>query len=55
MSEPVYIEIPCANKRVIKTEVEVLNIEEDAEGRDLLTFRCPECGEEHKAFRFVLR
>jgi predicted RNA-binding Zn-ribbon protein involved in translation (DUF1610 family) len=32
-------------------KVEFINIEEDLQGLDVLTFRCPECGEVHKSFR----
>lgn len=31
--------------------VEFLNIEEDIQGRDLMTFRCPDCKTVQKSFR----
>jgi len=33
-------------------EVEFLNIEEDMQGRDVMTFKCPLCGEIHKSLVF---
>lgn len=34
-----------------ETEVEFLNIEEDIQGRDVLTFNCPDCGSKNKSQR----
>ena len=34
-----------------ESTVEFLNIEEDMYGRDKMTFKCPECGEESKSLR----
>lgn len=33
-------------------KVEFLNIEEDIQGRDVLTFRCPGCGRTSKSCRY---
>lgn len=44
--------LPCSKDRVSEEDVEFLDIEEDAEGRDVLTFTCPQCGETHKSLRF---
>ena len=35
-----------------ETDVEIENIAEDHEGRDLLTFACQNCGTIIKSFRF---
>ncbi len=37
---------------VDEKKVKVLNIEEDFQGRDVLTFECPKCGETRKSLRF---
>lgn len=37
--------------RVPENEVESLDIEEDFQGRDILTFKCT-CGETNKSLRF---
>jgi len=31
--------------------VEFLNIEEDFEGKDVMTFNCPDCGSKNKSHR----
>jgi len=46
----VYLE--CTDDYIPECEVEFLNIEEDFEGREVLTFKCPECGQIHKSPRF---
>lgn len=38
-------------EREIKEE-QFLNIEEDIQGRDVLTFICPHCGTRQKSLRF---
>lgn len=48
---PVVVVLSCNQERVEETKVEVLDIEEDFQGRDLLTFRCPDCRQEHKSYR----
>ena len=40
---PVVVVLPCNQERIPETDVEILNIEEDIQGRDLLTFICPNC------------
>ena len=34
-------------------DVKFLNIEEDVQGRDVMTFECPNCGESHKSLVFA--
>lgn len=34
-------------------DVKFLNIEEDVQGRDVMTFECPKCGESHKSLVFA--
>lgn len=48
---PIYVVQSCNGERVEEVEVEFLGIEEDMQGRDRLTFRCPECHEEHTSYR----
>lgn len=40
------VDVFCSGCRELVAEdaVTILNIEEDMEGRDRLTFQCPECG-----------
>lgn len=44
--------LECSGDYIPEHEVEFLNIEEDFEGRDIMTFKCPECGKNHKSLRF---
>ncbi len=44
--------LPCTGERVDETDVDIDNIEEDMQGRDVVTFRCPHCAEIHKSHRF---
>jgi hypothetical protein len=48
---PVRVILTCSNAWVPEASVTVENIEEDIQGRDVLTFRCPQCGESHRSFR----
>jgi len=42
--------VQCSDCGEFKTdEVEFLNIEEDFEGRDVMTFKCPVCGKDRKS------
>lgn len=44
--------LPCTKDYFDEAMLEeVIDIEEDMQGRDLLTFKCPECGKEHKSYR----
>lgn len=43
--------LSCNGDRIDERKVEVLNIEEDIQGRDVLTFKCPECKQTHKSLR----
>jgi len=47
----VVVTLTCNGDKVDEDTVEFVNIEEDFQGRDLLTFVCPVCGKEHKAYR----
>lgn len=44
--------LPCTRERVDERDVEIDNIEEDMQGRDVVTFRCPHCAEIHKSHRY---
>ena len=48
----IYVMLECTSDKVPEKEVDATNIEEDMMGRDVLTFDCPNCGEEHKSLRF---
>lgn len=48
----IYVNLSCCGEKVDEREVEFENIEEDMQGRDILTFKCPICGETHTSFRF---
>ena len=52
MRDPVEVLLECNDEYVPEDQVEFLNIEEDFEGRDVLTFKCPVCGERHQSHRF---
>ena len=49
----VKVMLTCIKEYKLESDVEFVNIEEDFEGRDLLTYICPECGEQHESFRVV--
>jgi hypothetical protein len=44
---PVRLYVTCSAclTRFDNTQIDATNIEEDMQGRDLLTFQCPQCGE----------
>ena len=46
------IRLPCTGEMVDETDVDIENIEEDMQGRDVVTFRCPHCAEYHKSHRY---
>ena len=48
------ISVHCSNcpKWIDEKKVEFVDIEEDIQGHDLLTFICPECGTQQKSKRF---
>lgn len=48
---PVLLTLSCSGDRVDESAVEFLDVEEDFQGRDLVTFRCPACGETHQSYR----
>lgn len=47
----IQVALSCNGDRVDEKDVTFLNIEEDFQGRDLLTFTCPVCSETHKSYR----
>ncbi len=48
---PVRVVLPCTGERVPEDQVTFEDIEENFEGRDVLTFTCPRCGDTHKSLR----
>lgn len=51
-ASPCTVILSCNQERVSEDRVKAVDIEEDIQGRDVLTFVCPECGQEHKSLRF---
>lgn len=47
----VKVYLACTGEWIKETKVTVENIEEDIQGRDVLTFMCPECKQQHKSLR----
>ena len=45
------VRLACVDDWINESKVKILNVEEDIQGRDILTFTCPKCGEEHKSLR----
>lgn len=41
--------LSCNKQYFDADKVEFLDIEEDMSGRDVMTFKCPTCGETHKS------
>ena len=48
----IQVRLDCTGELVDEQEVEFVNIEEDFFGADMLTFKCPVCGENHKSNRY---
>ena len=48
---PIQVKLKCIDEWVDERTVEFVDIEEDFEGKDVLTFRCPQCGEQHRSRR----
>lgn len=44
--------LSCIKEFIDETKVELVNIEEGPMGEDIMTFKCPNCGQEHKSKRF---
>lgn len=43
--------LSCTGEYCDEKDVEFVDISEDIQGRDRLTFVCPECGETHTSYR----
>lgn len=48
---PIMLIQSCNSERVDEQDVNCTNIEEDMEGRDVVTFICLSCNKEHKSLR----
>jgi DNA-directed RNA polymerase subunit M/transcription elongation factor TFIIS len=48
---PCLVTLSCNKDRVSEDAVKFINIEEDMQGRDVLTFECPICKQEHCSLR----
>jgi len=47
----VMVVLSCSHDRVPEDEVEFEDISEDPQGRDVLKFKCPQCGKSHESYR----
>ncbi len=45
-----FVVTACDHAWVSSESVEFLDIQEDIQGRDVMTFRCPKCGAEHNSY-----
>jgi len=48
----VQVRLQCTGELVDEETTKFENIEEDFQGRDVLTFQCPKCKQTHKSLRF---
>jgi hypothetical protein len=51
MESPIKILLSCDGSMITESKVRVLGIEEDIQGRDVLTFQCPKCKQIHTSLR----
>ena len=49
---PIKVFLHCTRDTVPESTVKITNVEEDIQGRDVVTFDCPVCGREHQSLRF---
>lgn len=47
----IVVNAPCQSRKIPEDSVEFIDIEEDFQGKDILTYKCPLCGEEHRSYR----
>lgn len=48
----IFVYASCCNEKINEEEImEFINISEDFQGRDILTYKCPLCDEIHKSLR----
>jgi len=49
------ITVKCSNcqRWVDENKVEFINVEEDFQGADILTFKCPKCNTEQRSRRYA--
>ena len=48
---PITVWLSCKDVWVPETDIEVVGIQEDPAGRDLVAFYCPKCGKLHESLR----
>lgn len=48
---PIRVTLSCTKEFINEEDVEFIDISEDSQGRDKLTFKCPKCGETHTSYR----
>lgn len=48
----IYVIAGCTKEKIDEETVGFIDIYEDFQGRDVLTFTCPLCGKQHKSLRF---
>ena len=44
--------LSCTKEFIDESNVEFINIQEDIQGKDILTFKCPKCNKQHESLRF---
>ena len=47
----IYVRCKKCDEWIDESTVKTLDIEEDFQGRDILTFECPECGTKSRSLR----
>lgn len=52
MRSEITVILGCCQESVAEKEVEFIDVEEGLFGEDILTFKCPKCGEEHRSRRY---
>jgi len=50
-ARPIQVYAACRGEFIDEVDVEFVDISEDIQGRDLLKFKCPLCGEVHESLR----
>lgn len=48
---PIQVVLTCNKEYINEEAVEFVDISEDFQGHDVMTYRCPRCGEIHNSYR----
>ena len=52
VERPIYVMLACTQDKIDERMVKFIDIQEDIQGRDVLTFQCPKCNRTHTSLRF---